>query len=349
MAGEPGIGQLVDVREIKMIEAAQARAAFPLGSLCVIGAAGGIGALCLFGFSTHASPYFALLGAVLGIPTGWIGRRSFRKACSMVPANSSAPATRQFVLKETRSGKFKNYQRIAILVICLAALVKCWPAASSNTFLAGFAPLELAMLVGCAAMFFVSECILLPDMGTLGGMRSARNDAANELPMLTSGHDSPGGNGTISPRFYGAFATAAFGVLFFVEPLRALPHVVHAHGLVSASAMRVVLLASLGFAILVGSAGFAMRSSWSYRMLVWSMGALIPFSVFLITRRDLIAAHTASERWQDLTYGTGLVVAMGVTLMFLRSRAVQNDFRPQATQSPDRMPGSSAPGESDGR
>jgi hypothetical protein len=107
-----------------------------------------------------------------------------------------------------------------------------------------------------------------------------------------------------------------------------------------------IIVACAGLAGISLSVGLALRRRWAHGALVRLMAALIVVFVLALGRKALQEGRTSSERLMDVTVGPCLVIVMGVVLLFLLNRRVQDELTPQPNKAADRMPGN-APGEGD--
>ena len=143
--------------------------------------------------------------------------------------------------------------------------------------------------------------------------------------------------------FFAGFTTGLVGVIFCVAPLSVLPSMIRAHGLVSFVPMMDIFVACVGFFVVARSIGVGFRRRWAHVGLVRSMLGLMIVCVLAIGRKALQDNRAASERLMDVAIGPGLVILMGVVLLFLVNRRVQDELAPRPNEAPEATPGDRPP------
>jgi hypothetical protein len=118
---------------------------------------------------------------------------------------------------------------------------------------------------------------------------------------------------------------------------------IRAHGLVSFVPMMDIFVACAGLLVVALSVGVGFRRRWAQVALVRSMLGLIVVCVLAIGRKALQDNRTASERLMDVAIGPALVILMGVVLLFLVNRRVQDELAPRPNEAPEATAGDRPP------
>ena len=125
-----------------------------------------------------------------------------------------------------------------------------------------------------------------------------------------------------------ACATGLVGLAFSAAPLSVLPAMIRAHGMISFVPMLDVFVACIGLLIILLSVAVVFRRRWAHVGLVRSMLGLMVVGGFAFGRKILQGGRTPSDHFMDMTAGPGIFLAMGVVVLFLVNRRVQDELEP---------------------
>lgn len=89
-----------------------------------------------------------------------------------------------------------------------------------------------------------------------------------------------------------------------------------------------ILVACAGLSAVILSVGVGFRRRWAYVPLVRAMFGLTIILAFAIGRKTLQQGRTGTEHIMDVTAGPCLVILLGVVLLFLLNRRVQDELAP---------------------
>jgi hypothetical protein len=132
---------------------------------------------------------------------------------------------------------------------------------------------------------------------------------------------------------FAASATGLVGLAFCAAPLSVLPYTIREHGLISFVPLLDVFVACTGLLVIVLSVAVVFRRRWAHVALVRSMFGLMIVTVFVLGRKVLQNGRSPSDRFMDVTAGPFILLAMGVVLLFLVNRRVQDELVPQPNQA----------------
>lgn len=131
---------------------------------------------------------------------------------------------------------------------------------------------------------------------------------------------------------FAAFATGLVGVAFCAAPLSVLPSMIRVHGMISFVPLLDVLVACVGLLIIVLSVAVVFRRRWAHVALVRSMLGLMVVGGLAFGRKILQDGRTPSDHVMDVTAGPCIFIAMGIVVLFLVNRRVQEELEPLPNQ-----------------
>ncbi|MEO6992777.1 MAG: hypothetical protein ABI273_04025, partial [Lacunisphaera sp.] len=73
----------------------------------------------------------------------------------------------------------------------------------------------------------------------------------------------------------------------------------------------------------------AQRRQWAHAALLRMLVSLMIISVCAVVRKELEGGRTLSDRLMDVTVGPTIVVLIGMVVLFLVNRRVQDELVPQ--------------------
>ncbi len=138
---------------------------------------------------------------------------------------------------------------------------------------------------------------------------------------------------------FAASAAGLVGLAFCAGPLSVLPQMIRVHGLVSFVPMMDIFVACAGLLVIALSVGVGFRRRWAHFALVRSLLGLMIVFALAIGRKALQDGRSDSARLLDVTAGPCLVIAMGIVLLFLVNRRVQDELTPHLNHLPEPTPG----------